>query len=131
MKENAMSRLRSADPGWAIALLSLLLASVFLAAGYAGLNGWAHLVGIFGTAGGAHQAGAIVGIAGALGLLVGAVRFYAAVLLALAMAGSALSHLLVTGGDPIPAIVLLALTCMVAYATAPEPTHPNLRLGGT
>lgn len=127
-----MSRLRSADPGWAIALLSLLLALVFLAAGYARLEGWAQLFAAFGDIGTGEdlrQAGAMLEIAGGLGLLVGAVRFYAAILLALAMAGSALSHLFVTGGDPIPAIVLLALTGMVAYATSPEPAPADLHLG--
>lgn len=127
------SRLRSSNPGWSVGMLSVLLCAVFLAAGYAKFDDAAQVVAIFDEIGRGtrfHDATGIIEIAGAFGLLIGAMRFYAALLLAGTMAGAALTHLLLIGGNPVPAIVLFALTAMVAYATRPEDVAGHARLSG-
>lgn len=60
---------------------------------------------------------AVLEVIGALLILLGAMRFYGAVSLACMSAGAMAKHLLVIGGDPVPAIVVFLLSAIVAFCT--------------
>lgn len=117
-----MFSFRSSRPGSPIILLSIFLSLMYLAAGSAGLAPAGPLKVVFAKIGVEHVSGnmaAIIDIVGALGMLVGASRFYAAVLLVCLMEVAAVEHLYAVHGDPVPSIVLLLLTGIVACCTRP------------
>ena len=62
---------------------------------------------------------AVIEVIGAIFLLLGVIRFYAALLLACVTAGAMAKHLLVIGGDPVPAILLFLLSAIVAFCSRP------------
>jgi putative oxidoreductase len=117
-----MSVFRSSNPGFSIVLLSMLLSVVFLADAGIRIAGIEHLVPTFAKlvpGQGWHDVTAVFEVAGAFFLLIGVIRFYAAVSLACMTAGAMAKHLLVIGGDPIPAIVLFLLSTIVAFCAHP------------
>lgn len=95
-----------------------LLALAFGAAGAAKLAGAAPMVQIFeliGIGQWFRYVTGIVEVAGAVLLLVPATAFFGGLLLCVTMAFGVATHLLVIGGNPVPAIVLGTLSAFVAY----------------
>jgi putative oxidoreductase len=102
--------------------LSGLVALAFLAAGGAKFAGVAAMVELFDKVGLGQWFRYFTGlleVAGAIGLLISAYAFYAAILLALVMVGAVITHLTVIGGSPLPAVALLALSGTIAYLRKP------------
>lgn len=99
-------------------VLRLLSAAAFLAAGSAKLAGVPMMVAIFDQIGFGQWFRLFTGvveIAGAIAILFPATVAFGAVLLAVTMVGAVFTHLLLIGGNPLPAIVLLAITSTVAW----------------
>ena len=65
-----------------------------------------------------YLTGSIEVLAG-LSLLVPSVAFYGAIALATTMAGAIATHLFIVGGSAVPAIVLLAVTSVIALLRRP------------
>jgi putative oxidoreductase len=102
--------------------LSGLVALAFLASGGAKFAGVAAMVELFDKVGLGQWFRYFTGlleVAGAIGLLISAYAFYAAILLALVMVGAVITHLTVIGGSPLPAVALLALSGTIAYLRKP------------
>jgi uncharacterized membrane protein YphA (DoxX/SURF4 family) len=96
-----------------------LLAVAFLAAGSAKLYGVPMMVQTFEHVGVGQWFRYLTGfleVVGAAAVLIPTVAGFGAVLLAAIMVGATLAHLLVVPGSPIPAIVLFALSALVAFA---------------
>ncbi|MBC7784939.1 MAG: DoxX family protein [Burkholderiales bacterium] len=103
-------------------VLQVVLALVFAAAGTAKLAGAEQMVVNFEQLGFGQWFRVLTGtleVAGAVGLLIPRTTYYAALLLATVMAGAVFSHVLITGGSPLPALVLLALCGLVAFLRRP------------
>ena len=111
-----------ARPQWTSAVLWVvkgLLALAFVAAGSAKLYGVPMLVEEFQHIGLGQWFRYFTGgleILGAVLLLVPRQALFGALLLICIMIGATITHLFVIGGSPLPAIVLLALNAVVAYA---------------
>jgi len=111
-----------AAPRWQqIGLWSVkaLLAAAFLAAGSAKLYGVPMMVQTFEHVGVGQWFRYFTGfleVVGAAAVLIPTVAGFGGVLLAAIMVGATLAHLLVVPGSPIPAIVLFALSTLVALA---------------
>jgi uncharacterized membrane protein YphA (DoxX/SURF4 family) len=102
----------------AVWTLQVLSAAMFLTSGIAKLAGATAMVVEFEMIGAGQWFRYLTGmleIAGAIGLLVPRLTFYGAALLAMVMTGAVLTHLLVLGGSPGPAFVLLVLTGTIAW----------------
>jgi uncharacterized membrane protein YphA (DoxX/SURF4 family) len=100
----------------------LLLAVAFGAAGTAKLAGAAPMVQVFDLIGIGQWFRYVTGIVeviGAILMLVPRVGLLAGVLLFVTMACAVMTHLFVIGGNPVPAIVLAALSAFVAYRLRP------------
>lgn len=98
--------------------LRILAAAAFLAAGGAKLAGVPMMVGIFDQIGIGQWFRVVTGfveVVGAIVLLAPATAGVGGLLLAITMMFAVLTHLFVIGGNPVPAIVLLALTATVAW----------------
>jgi putative oxidoreductase len=96
-----------------------LLAAAFLAAGGAKLYGVPMMVQNFEQIGLGQWFRYLTGsleVAGAVAVLIPATAAFGGALLAAIMVGATLTHLLVLPGSPIPAIVLFALSALVALA---------------
>lgn len=96
-----------------------LLALAFAAAGGAKLYGVPILVAEFEHIGLGQWFRYLTGgleILGAVLIIVPSTVAFGALLLCCIMTGAILTHLFVIGGSPIPAIVLFALSAIVAYA---------------
>lgn len=113
---------KPAKPRWTSAALWVvrgLLALAFVAAGGAKLYGVPMLVDEFQHIGLGQWFRYFTGgleITGAILLLVPQKAVVGALLLICIMIGAVITHLFVIGGSPVPAIVLLALNAVVAYA---------------
>ena len=111
----------SAPPRWKSVSLWVvrgLLALAFASAGGAKLYGVPMLVEEFQHMGLGQWFRYFTGtleLLGALLILVPSLAAFGAVLLICIMIGATLMHLLVIGGSPVPALVLLALSAIVAY----------------
>lgn len=95
-----------------------LAAVAFLAAGGAKLAGVPMMVATFDAIGVGQWFRIVTGlveVAGAIALLVPAVAAFGGAVLAITMVCATLTHLLLIGGSPVPAIVLLAVTATVAW----------------
>ena len=102
--------------------LRLLLALAFGAAGAAKLGGVPQMVQIFehiGIGQWFRYVTGLVEVTGAILLLVPATGFIGGLLLAVTMVFGIATHLLVIGGNPVPAIVLALLSGFVAYRQRP------------
>jgi putative oxidoreductase len=111
-----------ARPRWTSAALWVvrgLLALAFVAAGGAKLYGVPMLVEEFQHIGLGQWFRYVTGgfeIMGAILLLLPQKAALGALLLICIMIGAVITHLFVIGGSPVPAIVLLALNAVIAYA---------------
>ena len=95
-----------------------VVAAAFLAAGTAKLVGVAEMVQVFEAIGIGQWFRYVTGgveVAGAILLLVPATTLLGAALLACTMACATATHLLVIGGNPLPAVVLLTLSAFLAW----------------
>jgi hypothetical protein len=112
----------SAPPRWKSVSLWVvrgLLALAFASAGGAKLYGVPMLVEEFQHMGLGQWFRYFTGtleLLGAVLILVPSLAAFGAVLLICIMIGATLMHLLMIGGSPVPALVLLALSAIVAYA---------------
>jgi uncharacterized membrane protein YphA (DoxX/SURF4 family) len=112
----------SAPPRWKSAGLWVvrgLLALAFAGAGGAKLYGVPMLVEEFQHIGLGQWFRYLTGaleLLGAFLMLVPSLAAFGALLLICIMIGATITHLFVIGGSPVPALVLLALSAVVAYA---------------
>ena len=112
----------SAPPRWKSAGLWVvrgLLALAFAGAGGAKLYGVPMLVEEFQHIGLGQWFRYLTGaleVLGAVLILTPSLAAFGAVLLICIMIGATITHLFVIGGSPVPALVLLALSAIVAYA---------------
>ncbi|MDX0312580.1 DoxX family membrane protein [Sinorhizobium meliloti] len=98
--------------------LRVLAGAVFLAAGGAKLAGVPMMVAIFDQIGAGQWFRILTGVvevAGGIAILVPVTAAFGAVLLAATMVCAVLTHLVLIGGSPLPAIVLLVITSTVAW----------------
>ena len=113
------------SPAGAIGLwiLQVGAAALFLFAGASKLAGTAAMVQLFAAIGLGqwfrYVTGAIEVVA-SLTLLVPSLAFFGAAALAATMVGAIATHVFIAGGSPAPAIVLLAVTAVVAWARRPR-----------
>ena len=111
-----------APPRWRSVSLWIvrgLLALAFAAAGGAKLYGVPMLVEEFQHIGLGQWFRYFTGsleLLGAVLILVPSLGAFGALLLSCVMVGATIAHLFVIGGSPVPALVLLALSAIVAYA---------------
>lgn len=95
----------------------ILLALAFGAAGIAKLLGAEPMVAVFDQIGFGQWFRYVTGaveLAGAVALLIPMTAFLAALMLAATMACAILTHLLLIGGSPVPAMVLFTLAVIAA-----------------
>lgn len=96
----------------------ILLALAFGAAGLAKLAGVPQMVQVFEAVGFGQwfrYLTGVVEVGGAVLLLVPATGFIGGLLLTATMAGAVATHLVLIGGSPVPAVVLLLLSSFVAW----------------
>jgi putative oxidoreductase len=101
---------------WALKTLGAL---AFLAAGFAKLSGAEMMVATFDGVGVGQWFRYVTGaieVVGAVALFVPGKAAFGAVALAVTMVGAIFTHLVLIGGSPIPAIVLLAITATIAWS---------------
>ncbi len=106
----------------ALWILSGLVALAFIGAGGAKLAGAAAMVEVFAKVGLGQWFRYFTGlleVAAGIGLLISRYAFYAAVLLALVMAGAFVAHVTVLGTFPAAPAVLFVLTGIIAYLRKP------------
>ena len=104
-------------------ILSGLVALVFIGAGGAKLAGAAAMVDLFAKVGLGQWFRYFTGlleVTAGIGLLMSRYAFYAAVLLAMVMAGAFIAHVTVLGSSPVAPIVLFVLTGIIAYLRTPS-----------
>ena len=97
-------------------------AAAFIAAGGAKLAGVRQMVDIFEQIGVGQWFRYLTGaleITGALLILTPRSAFWGALLLVCVMTGAVVTHLAIIGGNPVPAMVLLAITGSVAVLRRP------------
>ena len=102
----------------------ILLALAFGAAGLAKLAGVPQMVQVFEAVGFGQwfrYVTGVVEVGGAVLLLVPATGFIGGLLLTATMAGAVATHLVLIGGSPVPAMVLLLLSAFVAWCLRPVP----------
>ena len=114
---------RSRAGSIALWILQAGAAAMFLMAGASKLLGAAVMVQLFDAIGIGqwfrYLTGGIEVVAG-LSLLVPSLTFFAALALAVTMAGAIATHLFIAGGSPAPATVLLTVTIVVAWNRRPR-----------
>ncbi|MFD2883696.1 DoxX family protein [Pseudomonas lini] len=94
----------------------------FAAAGIAKLAGVPQMIQVFDAVGVGQWFRYLTGtieVVGAVLLLVPVTGFYAGLLLTATMAGALVTHLFVIGGNPAPALVLLAMSAFVTWRQKP------------
>ena len=99
-------------------ILQIAAAGMFLMVGFLKLSGNAQLVGLFEAIGLGQWFRYLTGtleVAGAILLLIPRTSGLGALMLAGVMAGAVMTHLFVVGGSPLMAIILLAVTTVVAW----------------
>jgi putative oxidoreductase len=106
----------------------ILLALAFGAASVSKLAGAAQMVQVFDAIGFGQWFRYLTGtveIVGTVLLLVPATGFYGAALLTATMVGGVATHLLLIGGNPVPALVLGMLSAFVAWRLRPAAAAPG------
>jgi uncharacterized membrane protein YphA (DoxX/SURF4 family) len=99
-------------------ILQIAAAGMFLMVGFLKLSGNPQLVGLFEAIGLGQWFRYLTGtleVAGAILLLIPRTSGLGALMLAGVMAGAVMTHLFVVGGSPLMAIILLAVTTVVAW----------------
>jgi uncharacterized membrane protein YphA (DoxX/SURF4 family) len=99
-------------------VLQIAAAGMFLMVGFLKLSGNAQLVGLFEAIGLGQWFRYLTGaleVAGALLLLVPRTSGLSALMLAGVMIGAVITHVFIVGGSPLPAIVLLVVTGVIAW----------------
>ena len=99
-------------------ILQVLLALAFLAAGYGKLSGQPPMVTAFEQIGIGQWFRILTGgieVIAAILLLVPRLIPIGALILSATMAGAVLTHVLVIGGSPVPALVLLVFTAIITW----------------
>ncbi len=99
-------------------ILQIAAAGMFLMVGFLKLSGNAQLVGLFEAIGLGQWFRYLTGtleVAGAILLLIPRTSGLGALMLAGVMAGAVMTHLFIVGGSPLMAIILLAVTTVVAW----------------
>jgi putative oxidoreductase len=99
-------------------VLQIAAAGMFLMVGYLKLSGNPQLVGLFESIGLGQWFRYLTGtleVAGALLLLIPRTSGLGALMLAGVMVGAVITHVLIVGGSPLPAIILLVVTAVVAW----------------
>ena len=102
----------------ALWVLRVVVGLAFLAAGGSKLAGAPAMVAMFAKIGFGQWLRILTGlleVTAAIGLLIPSCTLYAAATLAVAMASAIGFHLAVLGGTPLPPIVLLLLTSLIAW----------------
>ena len=102
--------------------LSGLVALAFIGAGGTKLAGAAAMVELFDKVGLGQWFRYFAGlleVAAGIGLLMSRYAFYAAILLAIVMAGAFIAHVTVLGSSPAAPVVLFVLTGIIAYLRKP------------
>jgi putative oxidoreductase len=112
----------NSDKGRTVGLwvLRALLAAAFVAAGSAKLAGAPAMVEVFEKVGIGQWFRFVTGlleVSGAILLLIPRLTFYGAALLLLVTVGAVTAHLIVLGGNPTPALILLVLSAVAAWLT--------------
>lgn len=100
----------------------ILLALVFAAAGIAKLAGVPQMIQVFDAIGVGQWFRYLTGateVIGAVLLLLPATGFLGALLVTATMVGAVATHLFVIGGNPAPALVLVAMSAFVAWRLQP------------
>src|SRR5580704_19003963 len=99
-------------------ILQVGAAGMFLMVGFSKLSGDPQLVGLFDAIGLGQWFRYVTGsveVLGALLLLIPRLSGLGALLLAGTMLGAVATHLFVVGGSPLPAIILLIVTGVIAW----------------
>jgi uncharacterized membrane protein YphA (DoxX/SURF4 family) len=99
-------------------VLQIAAAAMFLMVGFLKLSGNAQLVGLFEAIGLGQWFRYLTGaleVAGAILLLIPRTSGLAALMLAGVMVGAVVTHVFIVGGSPLPAIILLVVTGVVAW----------------
>jgi len=99
-------------------VLQIAAAGMFLMVGFLKLSGDAQLVGLFETIGLGQWFRYLTGtleVAGAFLLLIPRTSGLGALMLAGVMLGAVVTHVFIVGGSPLPAIILLVATGVVAW----------------
>lgn len=121
-----MTTLTSHTARWPTALLwtaQIAAAAMFLLAGTLKLTGAAPMVQVFAAIGIGQWFRYVTGtieVVSALLLLVPSLAFFGASAMAVTMIGAVITHLAIVGGNPAPAIGLLATTLAIAWARRPR-----------
>src|ERR1700730_4294020 len=118
--ENTRSASRSTGKFVNVVLwvLQIAAAGMFLMVGFLKLSGNAQLVGLFEAIGLGQWFRYLTGtleVAGAFLLLIPRTSGLGALMLAGVMVGAVATHLFIVGGSPLPAIILLVVTGVVAW----------------
>ena len=98
--------------------LQIGVALMLLKAGFLKLTGHPMMVGMFGAIGLGQWFRYLTGsleVIGSIGLLIPRVAGYAALLLAVVMSGAVLTHLMILGGSPLMAALLLAANLGIVW----------------
>jgi uncharacterized membrane protein YphA (DoxX/SURF4 family) len=104
-------------------ILQILVAAAFFMAGGSKLAGAQPMVELYTKLGMGQWFRYLTGlleVAGAIALLIPRFTFYGAALLTTVMVGAVLTHLAIIGGNPTPAVVLLALSATIAWLRRPQ-----------
>jgi putative oxidoreductase len=99
--------------------LQILSAAMFLFAGGLKLAGVPPMVQLFGAIGVGQWFRYVTGaieVVGAVMLLIPSFAAYSAAALAVTMVGAIITHLVIVGGSPLAAVLLLASTATIAWA---------------
>jgi len=99
-------------------VLQIATAGMFLMAGFLKLSGNAQLVGLFQAIGLGQWFRYLTGtleVVGAFLLLIPRTSGLGALMLAGVMVGAVVTHVFIVGGSPLPAIILLVVTGVVAW----------------
>ncbi|MGH3095344.1 MAG: DoxX family protein [Streptosporangiales bacterium] len=98
--------------------LQVVTAVAVVGAGLATVGGAAQPVEMFDRIGAGEWFRYLTGaleVAGGLGLLIPTLRGLAGLALAALWVGATATHFFVIGGNPVPAVVLLVMSCAIAY----------------
>jgi putative oxidoreductase len=115
MKERTNDRRSSRAKNMALWALQILTAVAFIMAGFGKLSGQAMMVETFGIGQWFRYVTGGIEVASAILLLIPRLTPVGAALLVSTMTGAVLTHLLLIGGSPVPALVLLCFAAIILW----------------